>query len=125
MPPVSLRSVAVHKPNPTHAQLVLLLGALLFVAGTAYAQSRGLSRPFAFKQISPGVGWMMEEDGPLLWTDNDGAVWRDITPCGPATGDLSTVYALDPSRSDEYFICFGCKGGNSWQLPPARRAFDP
>jgi photosystem II stability/assembly factor-like uncharacterized protein len=98
MPPVSLRSVAVHKPNPTHAQLVLLLGALLFVAGTAYAQSRGLSRPFAFKQISPGVGWMMEEDGPLLWTDNDGAVWRDITPCGPATGDLSTVYALDRQR---------------------------
>ena len=106
MPPFSPRSVGVRKPGLTHAQLVLLLGALLFVAGTADAQSSRPSRQYlrpklpvwssitALKQIAPGVGWVIA-DGHLLWTDNDGAVWRDITPCGPATGDLSTVYALD------------------------------
>jgi hypothetical protein len=46
------------------------------------------------KEIAPGVGWVML-DAHLLWTDRDGAVWWDITPPRPATGDLSTVYALD------------------------------
>jgi photosystem II stability/assembly factor-like uncharacterized protein len=106
MPPVSPRSAGVHKPHPTHARLALLLCALLLAAGTADAQSFRPSRQYprsklkvwstiaALKEITPGVGWVMLDEH-LLWTDSDGAVWWDITPPRPATGDLSTVYALD------------------------------
>jgi len=106
MPSFDPRSVGAHKPHSTHARLALLLCALLIAVGTADAQSSRPSRQYLrsslkvwstiadLKEIAPGVGWVML-DAHLLWTDRDGAVWWDITPPRPATGDLSTVYALD------------------------------
>ena len=47
------------------------------------------------KLVAPGVGWARTNHG-LLWTENGGADWRDITP--PSSFDL------DENLSDIFFL---------------------
>jgi photosystem II stability/assembly factor-like uncharacterized protein len=46
------------------------------------------------KLVSPGVGWALA-GGHLLWTNNDGVLWNDITPKASSTLTFSDVFFLD------------------------------
>jgi photosystem II stability/assembly factor-like uncharacterized protein len=50
------------------------------------------------KQLSPGVGWTMMR-GRLLWTNDNGAVWTDITPEGPASRAIYDLFFLDTAHA--------------------------
>ncbi len=49
------------------------------------------------KQLSPGNGWLMLQQH-LYWTQNDGAIWIDITPPGPGSQQLREVRFVDSSH---------------------------
>ena len=47
--------------------------------------------------IAAGVGWAVQ--GPrLLWTNNNGGNWVDITPHDPSSKEIAGVFFLDASR---------------------------
>jgi hypothetical protein len=56
--------------------------------------SEGIS---AMEQLSAGVGWAMVQ-GRLLWTNNNGTTWTDITPRGLTAGMIDNIFSLDVSH---------------------------
>jgi len=53
--------------------------------------------------VAPGVGWALrgcsvQSDCLLLWTNDDGAHWTDITPHDPSSREIAGVSFLDASR---------------------------
>jgi|GEM_PF-1456813 len=77
------------------------------------------------KLVSPSRGWALA-GGRLLWTDNDGLQWDDITPQLSAGEELDTVYFSDdhhawtvirqPSETGTAKLYIGATtdGGTSW-----------
>jgi photosystem II stability/assembly factor-like uncharacterized protein len=84
----------------------LLIGALMVaMSASASAQGPGFVPPGrwavgAIKLIAPGVGWAeATTTRGLLWTENGGAKWRDITPPHLAGDEvLDSIFFLDRSR---------------------------
>jgi hypothetical protein len=50
------------------------------------------------KLILPGVGWAIVH-GHLLWTNNNGALWTDITPADLATQVAFDIFSLDAAHT--------------------------
>lgn len=55
-----------------------------------------------YKVVSPGSGWVTTgppENGSkstrLYWTDDDGQIWRDITPSDGKAEDIGPIFFLD------------------------------
>jgi photosystem II stability/assembly factor-like uncharacterized protein len=93
---------------------ILVLFASLLSGLTAGAQRIGQSvvRPDGVTDmfpLSPGVGGAIVR-GRLLWTNDNGAVWTDITPPGPADQGMVTRFFLD---ADHGWIVF-VDGTGSW-----------
>lgn len=72
----------------------------------------------SFGQVAPGTGWILF-DGGLYWTENDGAVWTDITPSSLAR--IETVTFIDGKRgwvvlsSNGYSLASTSDAGKSWK----------
>jgi photosystem II stability/assembly factor-like uncharacterized protein len=49
------------------------------------------------KLIAPGVGWAMANGSRLLWTENGGTDWKDITPANKNEG-IKDIFFLDTHR---------------------------
>jgi photosystem II stability/assembly factor-like uncharacterized protein len=68
--------------------------------GAQYIYSQETNRPesvTSFLGLSPGVGGAMVA-GHLLWTNDNGTVWTDITPPGQANQRLLTLFFLDSAH---------------------------
>lgn len=48
----------------------------------------------SMEQLSPGVGWAIAS-GHLVWTNDGGGAWTDLTPPGLANGTIHNVFFLD------------------------------
>ena len=66
--------------------------ALVCFTGIASA----MTKPMGL--VAPGVGWAVQGDCVLLWTNDDGAHWTDITPHDPSSREIAGVSFLDASR---------------------------
>lgn len=76
--------------------------------------------------LSPNQGWTMVGDR-LLWTDNAGESWREITPPAGSPGSIQDALFLDTQRGwlvrhtasqssgDELLVMSTADGGRSWQ----------
>jgi photosystem II stability/assembly factor-like uncharacterized protein len=51
----------------------------------------------SMKLLAPNVGWALSMRR-LLWTDNGGTSWKDITPPGSKDAAISAIFFLDTSR---------------------------
>jgi photosystem II stability/assembly factor-like uncharacterized protein len=52
----------------------------------------------AMKMLAPGIGWVLAAGGRLLWTENGGASWRNITPHFAGNENIGKIFFLDRSR---------------------------
>jgi photosystem II stability/assembly factor-like uncharacterized protein len=73
----------------------LIAAQEVFQGSIPVIHSGGIS---AMKQLSPGVGWTIVQ-GRLLSTNDNGAVWTDITPPGPATQTVDNLFFLDSAHA--------------------------
>ncbi len=48
--------------------------------------------------LAPNVGWIVPDEHKILWTNDGGASWRDITPTAAKEGAISGVFFLGTSR---------------------------
>jgi len=87
----------------------LLLLALVLSERTADPQSPAPQRKSlitkvhpspisAMKLVAPGSGWVIVQ-GRLLWTNDDGGVWTDVTPPGPPTQSFGVIYSFDATHT--------------------------
>jgi photosystem II stability/assembly factor-like uncharacterized protein len=86
--------------------------------------------------LTPTQGWALAGDR-LLWTDDAGVSWREITPAGLAPGTILAVTFLDPQRGwlvtqrgadeagDSLMVLATADGGLSWQSFPLRVRTEP
>jgi photosystem II stability/assembly factor-like uncharacterized protein len=51
----------------------------------------------SMKLLAPNVGWALSMRR-VLWTDNGGTSWKDITPPASTEAAISSVFFLDPNR---------------------------
>lgn len=70
---------------------MICVAAFLFgFVSSAQAQS--------IKLLAPNVGWMVANRNQILWTTDDGANWKNITPHAPKGTVISAVFFLDTYR---------------------------
>jgi photosystem II stability/assembly factor-like uncharacterized protein len=69
--------------------------ALLLAAGLSFFLARIAS---AQQLVAPGIGWTMGYGGRVLWTGDNGANWKDITPPLPEESVVSPPFFLDSRR---------------------------
>jgi photosystem II stability/assembly factor-like uncharacterized protein len=84
-------------------------GRLIAQAQTApegVFKAEGITNMFP---ISSGVGYAIS-GGRLLWTNDNGAVWTDITPPGPADQEMFTLFFLDAAHGWVAFV----DGSGEW-----------
>ena len=100
------------------------------------------------KPVSPGKGWAVIDrpvehsangaecvDERLYWTDNDGQIWREITPPKIPSWKVGSVFFLNSSHgwmistnrysddSDEPFYVFSTEdGGKNWRSVTIQQA---
>lgn len=60
-----------------------------------HIESEGVS---AESQLAPGVGYAVVQ-GRLIWTNDNGGMWTDITPPEPANQAMQILYFLDTSHA--------------------------
>ena len=73
--------------------------------------------------ISPGLGWVLI-DQRLLWTEDGGLNWKNITPVSDTSGEILSAYFTDNNHgwlvargmeSDELVIYRSDDGGKTWE----------
>jgi len=68
--------------------------AFCFLLGATSANCQYQTGPTAMKQFAPGVGWVLNGKR-LLWTQDNGSNWEDITPPGTPTAAISNLFFLN------------------------------
>jgi photosystem II stability/assembly factor-like uncharacterized protein len=76
-------------------------------AGLPLVRSEGISE---MQSVSPGVGWVFA-GGRLLWTNDNGTFWNDITPQGLSAQSIHSIFSLDAEHS--WIITVGDPGSET------------
>jgi photosystem II stability/assembly factor-like uncharacterized protein len=108
------------------ALVALISGSNSFSSPTAQEADGPIQKA---KLVSPSHGWALA-GGRLLWTDNNGLQWNDITPQLGSGEELDTIYFSDshhawtvihqPSETGTAKLYIGTTsdGGSSWTKQP-------
>jgi photosystem II stability/assembly factor-like uncharacterized protein len=56
------------------------------------------ARAQSMKLLAPNVGWIVPARNRILWTNDGGASWKDITPLGQKDSMVSGIFFLDTNR---------------------------
>jgi len=87
----------------------------------------------SMRLLAPNRGWALSV-GRILWTDNGGTSWKDITPSDPNGAEISGIFFLDASHGWVVFargepdvlggmtldLASTENGGVSWSVAPMR-----
>jgi photosystem II stability/assembly factor-like uncharacterized protein len=103
-------------PNRVLFTAFLISLFYVLVASAQVPSSKPSGMPFTngvtrMNQLSPGVGWVVVL-GHVLWTNDNGTIWGDITPPGPVGQSMYSLYFLDASHAWAVFV----DGSGDWDI---------
>jgi photosystem II stability/assembly factor-like uncharacterized protein len=94
-------SVWAQAPLPDSGSSLSQAGGRTFHRPVTHMLGLASEQPWrvgAMKMVAPGIGWVLAAGGRLLWTENGGADWKNITPHFAGNENIGRIFFLDRSR---------------------------